>query len=608
MANPLTADQLNTIAKQTGYNPVGGSFSSIGLPTSTPPPVPTPSTINSQNMSSTSPIPLPTSKPDTTNYTGYIANGNAMTTANGALFTIPSGAQVDTKTPPSTTLSDTNQPNAIQTYLQGLMGIQPPSATDISNKLYNSSNITGLQSDFNTKQQNLLNAQSDLATSNTKLQGINAEATAIPIAMQQQSVGRGITEAGLAPIQADQLRANALKAIPIQTEVLANQAKVAAAQGNAQLSQSILQQAQDHLDKVFQISMTDANTKYQYQTNLIDKVYQYADKQQQTKLDAQKATLASNNTQYNNFVNDVRQISATAVSSGQSNIASQITQLIGNLNPNSKTFSSDFAKVNQQVSQLQGKIAVAQKTPTVTPNSPGSTADLSAYTPVQQQKFKSIGLSPIQAENALGIANGQRPPLTGFGMNSKEGQAVTAGALALGYDMVKASNDWTAIQKRLSTLNGSQQIRLQQAVSFTSDSLDIIDQLNLQWQGGKFPILNKASLVLAKNGVYGADAQSLATRFDAQINDLISELGTVYKGGNSSTDESLKLAAGNLSSNWSQKTLTDAVNLARTNLQIRKNSIANSSVIEGNQYSTGTTAPTADQHNSYQDYLKAIGL
>ena len=138
-------------------------------------------------------------------------------------------------------------------------------------------------------------------------------------------------------------------------------------------------------------------------------------------------------------------------------------------------------------------------------------------------------------------------------------------------------------------MNGTQQVRLQQAVIFSYDSLSIIDQLNKEWAGGGFPILNKVNLTLAMNGIYGANAQSLATRFNAQINDLTSELGTVYKGGNSSTDESLKLAAGNLNSSWSQKTLTDAINLARMNLQIRKNSIAQSTNIPGNQYNTGST-------------------
>lgn len=225
----------------------------------------------------------------------------------------------------------------------------------------------------------------------------------------------------------------------------------------------------------------------------------------------------------------------------------------------------------------------------------------------QSQKLQDIGLNPTQAENAAGIFLGTRPPLTGFGANSKEGMVVTAGLNALGYNLTQATEDWQAMQKRISTMNGTQQVRLQQAITFSYDSLDIIDQLNSEWQGGQFPILNKANLALAKNGAFGKDAQSLATRLDAQINDLTSELGTVYKGGNSSTDESLKLAAGNLKSDWSQQTLDDAINLARTNLKIRLNSIKNSSMIEGNIYSpTNTTDGLSQSIEDAQNQVKTI--
>jgi hypothetical protein len=72
-----------------------------------------------------------------------------------------------------------------------------------------------------------------------------------------------------------------------------------------------------------------------------------------------------------------------------------------------------------------------------------------------------------------------------------------------------------------------------------------------------------------------ADGGVLQTALDAQIGDITSELSTVYKGGNSSTDESLRLAAKNLESDWSWKTMTDAVAQIRQNLKYRKNSMKN---------------------------------
>jgi hypothetical protein len=121
---------------------------------------------------------------------------------------------------------------------------------------------------------------------------------------------------------------------------------------------------------------------------------------------------------------------------------------------------------------------------------------------------------------------------------------------------------------------------LRQAISFTSDSLNIIDGLYDEWKKvgatSGIKLFNRAALAAAKQ--LPGEAGSVATRLEAQINDLTSELGTVYKGGNSSTDESLKLAAGNLSGDWNETTFKAALKQIHTNLKIRDNSIKNSQV------------------------------
>lgn len=146
------------------------------------------------------------------------------------------------------------------------------------------------------------------------------------------------------------------------------------------------------------------------------------------------------------------------------------------------------------------------------------------------------------------------------------------------YDLVTAQRDWQAVQRHLSTLNGPQQERLFQAVDFTYHSIDIIEGLYQEWlevgPASGFKGLNKAALAAAKQtpGRAGAVAQAL----EAQINDLTSELGTVYKGGNSSTDESLRLAAENLKADWNQQQFEKSVGLIKKNLQLRRNSMVNS--------------------------------
>jgi hypothetical protein len=189
------------------------------------------------------------------------------------------------------------------------------------------------------------------------------------------------------------------------------------------------------------------------------------------------------------------------------------------------------------------------------------------------------------------IVNGEQPPTTtGMYRNTA---ALKAALARRHYNLTQATEDWNATSKYLQTLNGAQQIRLRQAVGFAHDSLDVLDNLAQQWDAGQFPALNKGRLVAAKQGVLGPQAQAIATKLDAQIADLVSELGTVYKGGNSSTDESLKLAAQNLSSNWSAPTLRSAIGLVRTNLQIRQNSIQSVGVAGAS--ATNQYAPSSGQ-------------
>jgi hypothetical protein len=200
----------------------------------------------------------------------------------------------------------------------------------------------------------------------------------------------------------------------------------------------------------------------------------------------------------------------------------------------------------------------------------------------------SASANPSDAKAiADAIEKGLQPPDT-KGL-FRFGGPVRAELARRGYDLMAANRDWQAVQRHLSTLNGPQQERLRQAVTFTYDSLDVLENLYKEWQKvGKpsgFKALNRASIAVAKNmpGEVGSVAQAL----EAQINDLTSELGTVYKGGNSSTDESLRLAAENLKADWNEETFKRQLGLIRKNLQIRKNSIFSSQAVgvrEGSPY------------------------
>lgn len=176
---------------------------------------------------------------------------------------------------------------------------------------------------------------------------------------------------------------------------------------------------------------------------------------------------------------------------------------------------------------------------------------------------------------AQGIAEGRLPPPDVSSRPTQYSLALTGELQRMGYDLTKASRDWKAVQKHMSSLNGAQQLRLRQAVDAVFQHTDLIESLYDEWKKvGKpsgFKILNKANLALAKQlpGRAGEVAQGL----EAQVNDLISELGTAYKGGNSSTDETLRLAQENLKADWNEQQFSRALKLIKQNMQIRKNSI-----------------------------------
>lgn len=216
------------------------------------------------------------------------------------------------------------------------------------------------------------------------------------------------------------------------------------------------------------------------------------------------------------------------------------------------------------------------------------------------------------------MKEGTVPPMLP-GRASKEYLATMAEAKRQGYDLAKAATDWTATQKHIATMNGAQQLRLNQSINQLPDLLDSVDNLASQWKGGRFPILNKANLAAAKNGLYGQDVASVANRLDAQIADVVSDLGNVYMGGNSPTDHALSLAQKSLSADWSEKVLHDMVKMAKDNVIIRRNSIANTGVAgvgADNPYAPQSqqTAPVIPAKPasipgvpSYADYLKSKG-
>ena len=344
--------------------------------------------ITAQSLTPTAPIQVPPVPTDTNNYQGLTAGGNAVVGANNLTLTPPA--------PTDTGVSD------LQAMITA-MG-QPPSASAQYGSDYAASGIPGLQTTANVDVAAVKASQARLAAINAQLAGITAEAQAIPIQQQKDAEGRGITAAGLAPITTAALRNNALRALPLQAQALGVQAEVAAAQGNAELSQSILQQAQDHLDKVFQIHSTDATNQYNYRKDVLGKIYDSLTAKEKARADALQKQRDQDFTLMTNNLNNAQALAKMAIENGQGALAAKISAL----DPKSQTYTKDLASLQGQIRpKVSGggtttKSSIDSGQPIVVPNDPTKTTAQNNMQTLQQV-FQS---SKVSAGNRTSIGNG----------------------------------------------------------------------------------------------------------------------------------------------------------------------------------------------------------
>lgn len=229
----------------------------------------------------------------------------------------------------------------------------------------------------------------------------------------------------------------------------------------------------------------------------------------------------------------------------------------------------------------------------------GTTVD--TMTPQDRQKaymaFKDPGTQAAADEIAAGIMDGTQPPdLKGL---YRYGAQVRASLHKNDYDLVTAQRDWAAIQRHFSSLNGATQLKMRQATQFVSETLPYVEQLYDAWMKTGLPTgfkkFNRAALNAAINvpGESGKAAQMLLN----EINGLTAEVGSMYRGGNASTDESLRLAADSLHADWSPETFKAAITQLKRNVRLRLNSINNvgpAGVSASSPYLKGTGEGGAD--------------
>lgn len=311
-----------------------------------------PATSLNQNQTAAT---IPT--PKTTDYGSALASGNAILGSNASSLT-------------GSSTTSTDPLDLLNKYLAG--STPPPSAADQYATDYANAGIDAKTQTANADAAAVKAAQAKLAATTAQIQGLTAEATGQKL-LQENTFG---TTGNTVGQQAQIDRNYAVKAIPLQIQALAQQAEVAGAQGNAQLSQAILTQAQQHLDTVFQIHQQDATNQYNFLKSLRDSVFQYATTQQQNQLAAQqKASDQAFTTQQNNL-NYAQDLAKTALTNGQSGIASQILAL----DPTSPTYRNDVATLAGNITSANVGGGSVYAPPVSTVQTSGGATAVNQYT------------------------------------------------------------------------------------------------------------------------------------------------------------------------------------------------------------------------------------
>lgn len=278
-------------------------------------PIPTDLLTSQQNKMGLPNTPNPTSVPSLTSTNAGLApllsNLGITMDANGS-FSNAKPTQ------------DGGQSDIFSQYMQAYGNIEQPNLENIYAKEERNAKLRQKEQEVNN-----LTGQ---------INSIVAQSQAESLALEGQ--GRGITESIIGGQQAQIAREAAIQALPVQ-------AQLAAAQG-------ALEVAQKHVDTMFQIKAQDAQAQYQFKTKVLDSVFQFANQQEQRRLDdirrkedraydMQKTSMA--------LANDWAK---TALEYGQSGVAGGIMS-IDWTQPDAQT------KFQSYTSQIRKPVAVAKR-------------------------------------------------------------------------------------------------------------------------------------------------------------------------------------------------------------------------------------------------------
>ena len=221
------------------------------------------------------------------------------------------------------------------------------SSTDLYSK---ASEMAGYTPELQTKS---IADKSKLDALMAQLTGLTNAGTAENLKLEGEASGKNITTSFLSRQQQEVTRQTAIKALPLQAAIQAQQAIVTN-------NTNLLTNAKENLNTYYSLLSKDADNEYTYKTNLLKSVYDFASEQEKAKLDkkAKEEERLYNDKQAN--LKNAQSV-ANSILQSQPDLASKISQI----DWNSPTAQKEYANLISQVKEtpemiLDRKIKQAQ--------------------------------------------------------------------------------------------------------------------------------------------------------------------------------------------------------------------------------------------------------
>ena len=447
---------------------------------------------------------------------------------------------------------------------------QPKDLNTMFDKLYTDLGIQGKETKAaeSAKSLDILNAQ---------MAALSAEAQAVPIQVAQESEGRGRTLRAVQGINEQRLREIALKSLPLQGQILAQQAVTTG-------DQRALEASMGKFRLSFDIQQKNEQQQYEYKKENRKAIYDFLTAEQKVRADAKQKQEDRDFTTMQNNLNQAQDLTKKALDAGQADVAAKITSL----DPKSKTYQTDLASLAGQIQQSPKEKLEIQKLQQDLAGG-GGTVDMAGLpnqfvNAVNQGKTGNDilnSLTPIDKATLQSILDYEKNPanlslrkVKGESRSEREKFLGMAHLIDPSYDESQYANRST-VRKDFNSGKSAQNIR---SLNTAVGHLDTLSKTGDKLANASLPLWNKIA-----NSTLSAIGDSRVVAFNTAATAVESELASVFKGMGA-TDQEIKVWRENINSSQSPEQLKGAIDTAIELMGSRLQALTN-------QYELGVGKP-----------------